>query len=93
MWRTCSIWDAKYQKSDVSIFTSESKNLNSDEQGMLYKILTKYEFLSDRTLETWKTKPVDIEIHPEKKPKIQNHTQCHAHMKTHWGEKYNGCEN
>ena len=35
---------------------------------MLHAILTKYEFLFDGTLGTWKTKPVDIELHPGEKP-------------------------
>ena len=34
---------------------------------MLHDVLTKYEFLFGRTLGTWKTKPVDIELHPGEK--------------------------
>ena len=42
--------------------------LFNDKQSMLYDILTKYEFLFDRTQGTWKTKPVDIEPQPGAKP-------------------------
>ena len=35
---------------------------------MLYDVLTKYEFLFGGTLETWKIKPVDIELQPGDKP-------------------------
>ena len=30
---------------------------------MIHNSLSKYEFIFDRTLGTWKTKPVDIELH------------------------------
>ena len=35
---------------------------------MLFKVLTKYEFLLGGTLETCKTKSVDIELQPGAKP-------------------------
>ena len=35
---------------------------------MFYNVLTKYAFLFNVTLVTWKTKPVDIELHPGAKP-------------------------
>ena len=35
---------------------------------MLYDALTKYESLFDGTLGTWKTIPVDVELHPGAKP-------------------------
>ena len=35
---------------------------------MLYNVLTKYEYLFNRTIGIWKTKPVDIELHPGAKP-------------------------
>ena len=60
MRRTCRILDAQYQKSDLRKIMSNSKHLNNNEQGMLHDVLTKYEFLFDGTLGTWKTKPVYI---------------------------------
>ena len=47
---------------------SDIKHLSNDEQSMLYGVLTKYEFIIDGTIVTWKTKPVDIELHPGAKP-------------------------
>ena len=35
---------------------------------MMYNLLTKYEFLFNVTIGNWKTKPVDIELHPGSKP-------------------------
>ena len=35
---------------------------------MLHDVLTKYEFLFDGNLGTWKTMPVDIELNPGEKP-------------------------
>ena len=58
------ILDAKYQKTNLSKITSDKKKSSSDEQGMTYSVLTKYELLFDRTLGIWKIKPVDIELHP-----------------------------
>ena len=46
---------------------SDSKNLSSDEQSMLYGVLTEYELLFYVTLRTWKTKPLDIELQPRAK--------------------------
>ena len=39
---------------------SDSKHLSSDENIILYDVLTKYEFIFGRTTGTWKTEPVDI---------------------------------
>ena len=47
---------------------SNSKHLSTDEQSMLYYVLTKYELLFDKTLGTCKTKPVDIELQTGAKP-------------------------
>ena len=47
---------------------SNSKNLNDNEQIMLRDLITKYEFLFDGTLGTWKTKPVDIGLQSGAKP-------------------------
>ena len=58
MWRTRSILDAQYQNADLRIIVSHSKHLNNNKRSMLYNVLTKYEFLFDGTLGTWKTKPV-----------------------------------
>ena len=63
MRRKHRILDTKDQKSNLSKIVSDSKNLISDEQSMLYDILTKCELIFNITLGTWKTKPVDIEIH------------------------------
>ena len=70
MWRTHRILDEKYQKGDLSKIVSNSKHLSNDEQIMLYDVLTKWEFLFDRTLGTWK-KIVDKELQPGSKP-------CHS---------------
>ena len=35
---------------------------------MLHDVISKYEFLFDRTIVTWKPKPVDIELQPGAKP-------------------------
>ena len=45
-----------------------SKHLSSNKQSMLNDVLNKYEFLFSGTLGTFKTKPVDIKIHPGAKP-------------------------
>ena len=66
--RTRRILDAQYKKYDLSKIVSNSKHLNSDEQSILRDVLTKYDFLLDGTLRTWKNKPVDIKIHPGEKP-------------------------
>ena len=58
-------------KSDLRNIVSSSKHLDNDKQSMLYDVLTKYEFILDGTLGTWKMKPVDIELHTGSKP-------CHA---------------
>ena len=52
------------QKADLSKIVSNSKHLNDNKKSMLRDILSKYEFLFDGTLGTWKIKPVDIELHP-----------------------------
>ena len=45
MQRTHRILDAKYQKANLSKITSDIKHLSSDEQFMLYNVLTKHELL------------------------------------------------
>ena len=65
---TSRILDAKYQNANLRQIVSNSKYLNDNEQIMLRDLLTKYEFLFDGTLGTWKTKPVDIEIQLGAKP-------------------------
>ena len=64
MRQTHRILHAQHHKSDLTKILSDSKNLNGDKQNMLYDILTKYELLFDRTLETWKTKHTYIEVQP-----------------------------
>ena len=39
---------------------SDSEHLSSDKQSMLYDVLNGHTFIFNRTLGTWKTKPVDI---------------------------------
>ena len=39
---------------------SENKHLSSDKQDVFYDVITKYEFLFNGPIETWKKKPVDI---------------------------------
>ena len=51
---TRRILDAKYQRADLSQIVSNSKHLNNNKQIMLHDLLTKYEFLLDGTLGTWK---------------------------------------
>ena len=48
------ILDSKYQKFDLSRIASDSKNLSSDKQSMIYNSPTKFEFLLCGTLVTWK---------------------------------------
>ena len=43
---------------------SDSKNLSSETQSILYDVLIKHELILNRTLGTRKTNPVDIEPHP-----------------------------
>ena len=62
MCHTCKILDAKYQKSYLSKIVLDSKHERSDEQSMLYYVITYYEFLLDRTIGTWKTNPVNKEL-------------------------------
>ena len=56
------------QKTDLRKVTSESKNLSEEECEMIHNVLSKYELLFDRTLDTWKTKTVDLELYPYAKP-------------------------
>ena len=62
MLRTRQILEARYQKSDLSKIVPEHKHLTKEEHGMLHNILNKYEFIFDRTLGTWETNPVDMEL-------------------------------
>ena len=62
------ILDAKYQKADFSKIVSKSKHLNNNKQSMLHDVINKYDFPFDRTLGTWKTKPIDIELQPGAQP-------------------------
>ena len=52
------------QKADLSKIVSNSKHLNDNKKSMLRDILSKYEFLFDGTLGTWKIKPIDTELQP-----------------------------
>ena len=54
--------DAKYQKFDLIKIVSDSKYLGGYKKGILYDALPKYKFLFGGTIETWKMKPVDIEL-------------------------------
>ena len=63
MQRRRRIPDAKYQKSYLIEITSDRTCKNSDEQGILYNILIKYEYLVERTTGNWKTKTINIELH------------------------------
>ena len=49
------------------MFVFESKHLSEEEKVMLHGVLSKYELPFYGTLCTWKTKPVDIELHPDYK--------------------------
>ena len=64
MRRKCRILDANDQKANLSKIMSDSKHLNGNEQSMLHDVLNKYEFLSNGTLGTWKTKHVNKELQP-----------------------------
>ena len=63
-----NILDTNYQKAYLNNITSEIKHLSHNEKCMLHDVLSKYEFLFDGTLVTWKPKPVDKELHPGAKP-------------------------
>ena len=58
------ILDGKYQNNNLSKIVLDSKKFSSDEQSMLYGVLTKYKFIFNRTLGTCKMKPVEIELQP-----------------------------
>ena len=62
------ILNAHNEKSNLHKVASESKKLTEEERTKLHTLLTKYEFLFNRTLGTCKNKPVDIEIQPHSKP-------------------------
>ena len=62
------ILDTNYQKAYLNNIMSEVKHLSHNEKCMLHEVLSKYELLFDRTLGTWKPKPVDIELEPGDKP-------------------------
>ena len=47
---------------------SKIKQLSHNEKCMLHDVISKYEFLFDRTLGTWKPKPVNIELQTGAKP-------------------------
>ena len=65
--RTRRILDANYQREKLSKIVSNSKHLNNNEQSMLRDVLNKYILPFNRTLGIWKTKPVDVELHPVEK--------------------------
>ena len=44
---------------------SEIKHLSEEESEIIHDVLSKYKFLFDRMIGTWKTKPVDIELQPD----------------------------
>ena len=62
------ILDAKYQKEGLSKVVSYSKHLKDNKQSMLRDVLNKCDFLFNGTLGTWKTRSVNIELHPGAKP-------------------------
>ena len=62
------ILDTNYQKAYLNNITSEIKHLSHNEKCMLHDVLSKYEFIFDGTLGTWKPKPVHIELQPGAKP-------------------------
>ena len=57
---TRHILETHNKKPDLQKFASESKNLTEEEQEMLNNLLSKYEFLFDGTLGTWKNKTIYI---------------------------------
>ena len=81
------ILEPKYQKADLVKIASDSKLLSSNEQSMLYDSLTKYKLLFGRTLETLKTKPVDLELQTGSKPYNSNpYLFPWAHKAVFWKE-------
>ena len=62
----CSLY-ANYEKSYLSKAASKNKHLTDDKRDALHTIITKYECLFNRNLGTWKTKSIDIELHPDTK--------------------------
>ena len=67
-WRTRMILDSKDKKYNLSKIASYCKHLISDKHNIIYNVITKYELIFNVTIGTWKTKPVDIELHPWEKP-------------------------
>ena len=64
---TFRILDANYEKVDPRKFAQERNYLTEEEHVMFRNIWTKYEFLFNRNLGTWKTKTIYIELQPEAK--------------------------
>ena len=57
---------------------------------MLHNLLSKYEFLFDGKLGTWKTKPVDIELQPGTICYIQNRTRFQGHKNIYSRRNWKG---
>ena len=70
--RIQAILDAKYTKADLKSEVAKNKQLTSDEQSKLLKLLQKFETLFDGTLGAWRTAPIELEL------KDPNATPYHA---------------
>ena len=66
--RTLYILDDHYEKSYLHKFVSESKHFTEQERTTFHNLWTKYEFLFEVTVGTWKNKPLYIELKLDDKP-------------------------
>ena len=71
----CSI-----QKSNLFKVASESKYLSDEEYVIPNNVLSKYKSIFDRTVSTYKTKPINIELKPYAKP---YHSRSHPVPRAH----------
>jgi len=80
--RVTRILDAKYEKADLSQLCSQQKHLSTHEQGLLLKVLKKYEHLFDGTLGEWKGTGVSFELKADAKPyHAKPYPIAHVHEK------------
>ena len=60
--------EQKYSPANLQEEVSKCLNLTADEQHQLLQLLRKYASLFDRSLGTWKTSPVELELKEGAKP-------------------------
>ena len=63
--RIQNIVETKYCPADLLSIATECTLLSKEEQEQLYKLLSRFEYLFDGTLGSWKTDPVELELKDE----------------------------